>query len=50
MNAQMPTFFAFKNGQKINELVGANPQGLNVRAPPLFSSALLPLTILYCST
>jgi thioredoxin 1 len=27
----MPTFVAFKNGQKIKELVGANPNGLEVR-------------------
>ena len=24
----MPTFFAFKNGEKINEMLGANPPGL----------------------
>jgi thiol-disulfide isomerase/thioredoxin len=28
---QMPTFVAFKNGEKIDELVGANPGGLEVR-------------------
>lgn len=27
----MPTFLLFKNGQKIKELVGANPAGLQVR-------------------
>ncbi|KAI0714666.1 thioredoxin [Earliella scabrosa] len=26
----MPTFMAFKNGEKIKELVGANPPGLQV--------------------
>ena len=26
----MPTFIAFKNGEKIKELVGANPPGLQV--------------------
>ena len=26
----MPTFMAFNKGQKVNELVGANPQGLQV--------------------
>lgn len=26
----MPTFMAFKDGQKIHELVGANPSGLQV--------------------
>ncbi|KAH8094694.1 putative thioredoxin [Cristinia sonorae] len=25
----MPTFAVFKNGQKVKELVGANPQGLH---------------------
>jgi hypothetical protein len=34
INAQMPTFMAFKQGQKIKETVGANPQALNVCAPP----------------
>jgi len=28
---QMPTFIIFKNGEKVGELVGANPQGLQVR-------------------
>ena len=28
---QMPTFAAFKNGQKLKDLVGANPGGLKVR-------------------
>ena len=27
---QMPTFIVFKDGNKVNELVGANPQGLQV--------------------
>ena len=27
----MPTFMAFKNGQKIKEVVGANPAALQVR-------------------
>jgi hypothetical protein len=39
MNVQMPTFMAFKNGQKISEVVGAIPDKLNVRVPLLFSSA-----------
>ncbi|KAF8346081.1 thioredoxin TrxA, partial [Amanita rubescens] len=26
----MPTFMLFKNGEKVQELVGANPQGLQV--------------------
>ncbi|KIP03198.1 hypothetical protein PHLGIDRAFT_77970 [Phlebiopsis gigantea 11061_1 CR5-6] len=30
----MPTFIAFKNGQKIGEVVGANPQALNVSCIP----------------
>jgi hypothetical protein len=34
MNTQMPTFMAFQQGQKIKETVGANPQALNVCAPP----------------
>ena len=28
---QMPTFIVYKDGQKVKELVGANPQGLQVR-------------------
>jgi hypothetical protein len=28
----MPTFAAFKGGNKVKELVGANPAGLNVRS------------------
>ena len=32
-NAQMPTFILFKNGQKMKEIVGANPGGLQVRIP-----------------
>jgi hypothetical protein len=32
MSVQMPTFLAFKDGVKINETVGANPQALNVCA------------------
>ena len=31
----MPTFILFKDGQKVKELVGANPAGLQVRSPPL---------------
>jgi hypothetical protein len=27
----MPSFFAFKNGEKIGDLLGANPPGLEVR-------------------
>jgi len=27
----MPTFMAFKGGEKIDELVGANPQALQVK-------------------
>lgn len=27
----MPTFMVFKNGEKVNELVGANQAGLQVR-------------------
>lgn len=27
---QMPTFIAFKNGQKVGEVVGANPATLEV--------------------
>jgi len=27
----MPTFIIFKNGEKVKELVGANPAGLQVR-------------------
>ncbi|KAI9736441.1 MAG: hypothetical protein M1818_006175 [Claussenomyces sp. TS43310] len=26
----MPTFIVFKNGEKVQEIVGANPQGLKV--------------------
>ena len=29
---QMPTFIVYKDGQKVKELVGANPQGLQVRS------------------
>ena len=29
--SQMPTFVVYKNGEKIKELVGANPAGLEVR-------------------
>ena len=28
--SQMPTFLVFRNGEKINELVGADQQGLQV--------------------
>jgi hypothetical protein len=28
---QMPTFIVFKDGNKVKELVGANPRGLQVR-------------------
>ena len=28
---QMPTFILFKNGQKVKEVIGANPQALQVR-------------------
>ena len=28
---QMPTFILFKNGNKIKDVVGANPKGLQVR-------------------
>jgi hypothetical protein len=34
--SQMPTFLAFKNGQKIGELVGASPPGLQVCAIALY--------------
>lgn len=30
--SQMPTFVAFKNGNKLKDLVGANPAGLQVRS------------------
>jgi hypothetical protein len=30
--SQMPTFVAFKNGEKLKDLVGAAPQGLQVRS------------------
>jgi thioredoxin 1 len=35
----MPTFFLFKNGEKIGEVVGANPNALKVRnitVPPMY--------------
>jgi hypothetical protein len=41
----MPALMAFKNGQKISEVVGAISDKLNVRGLLLFSSALL--TMLY---
>lgn len=28
----MPTFMAFKNGQKMSEILGSNPDNLKVRA------------------
>lgn len=37
----MPTFLLFKNGNKVGEVVGANPQGLNVSS--VFSVAPRPL-------
>ena len=37
---QMPTFILFKNGEKVKELVGANPAGLQVCIlPPCRSGA-----------
>ena len=30
----MPTFIAFKNGEKVGEVVGAIPQQLEVRSTP----------------
>jgi hypothetical protein len=47
MSAQIPTFMAFKNGEKIESMTSADQDKLQVRAPPLLCSALLPLTMLY---
>jgi hypothetical protein len=37
----MPTFMAFRNGEKIGEVVGANPQGLNVSVRPVTMHIIL---------
>ena len=33
MTFQVPTFMFFKNGNKVDELTGANPQALQVSLP-----------------
>lgn len=41
--SQMPTFVLFKNGQKVKELVGANPAGLQVSLLTITASFFLSL-------
>ena len=38
---QMPTFMAFKSGQKVKEVVGANPPALQVRVCPSLLQLLM---------
>jgi hypothetical protein len=38
MSAQIPTIMMFKNGEKIDSVVGSNIMQLKVRVPPLLSS------------
>ena len=37
----MPTFIAFKNGAELERVVGAAPQQLEVRCPPLYTYTIL---------
>ena len=44
ISLQMPTFILFRRGQKVGDLIGANPQGLQVRV--VFCFMLFALAIL----